>query len=506
MARWGEFKWGTAKWGAVPVERRLTWYFGVDWFDNGLLDGHNDGRKAFYLETSNGRQYFLDNAGSGFQPVESGKITIKIRDDEGKYDPYNPASPYYGNLVPGKKFELRVRREDTGSLEWVMIGKITDVRPSDGSARTVTIKGENDVQLLKKKRIYSPVMTSYRYNEAIEDILVRAGWAQGINVDGIISDTMPYWWADGKEGFYEIQSLVDAAIGRFFVAEDGTARYMSRLSDDLSVTIIRAEHIDYGYGVKKTQPWESVRNVVRVYARARNPVANQVLWELSESVQLLPGETKKIGASFALNQQPVPASNVYNLIATSDYLANTASDGSGSDKTASVAIVSMNKFSTSAIITFQNNDVEAIYLTWVRVRGDAIVVDPYTFAEEIDAGSVFDEQMLELKSDWLQSMNDAIEASRNLLGVLSTPRIFPRIKFRNLPEKQFGIKLFDMVTFDIPEKLLSGDMRVGYITHKSISPTLDVFDTEMQFEPTLTGNISGSWMFPAVFGVTTIFA
>jgi hypothetical protein len=503
MARFGEFKFGAKKFGAETSPLSLTWGLEVDWDGDGGFGGANDAAKMFRIEIERGRQFFLANSGAGFEPVMAGKLTVELFDTERKYDPYNIGSPYYGMLVPGRKFRLRVRRESDGVILDVMAGEIDDIRPSYGAdVRTVELSGVDSTRYLKNVHISSAVNTLIRYDNAIIQCLQAAGITT-YSVDNTVSDTMQYWWSSGNSVFDEIMSLVDAALGLFYISSNGTPTYLSRLPGDAPVATLT--DTDIKRGIKVLSPWEVIRNIVRVYARSRQTALAVELWRLSDIPQIPAGESRTIWAKYSYNNADVASTAVTTPVATTDYTANTASDGSGSDLTANFSVV-MTAFASSAKLVVTNNSGSAGYVTLLKMRGDAIVVDRYTFAEERDQASIdiYREKEMVIESDWLQDVNTAIEQSNILLTRLQNARQFPRIWLLDQPSLQF-VDVFNLVSANFARDAITGEMRVGYIRHRSVSRACDKIETELHLEPNMTGNISGTWIFPAVFGVTTIF-
>jgi hypothetical protein len=503
MARFGSFKFGQKKFGTESTGRTLTWALEIDWNNDGGFNGNNDATALFSVEVERGRQFFLANQGGGFEPVDIGKMTVRIVDQTHKYDPYNSGSSLAGMVVPGRKFRLRVKRESDGVVLDVISGEIDDIKPDYGAnVRTVTLSGVDSSRALKNIRISSAVQSMIRYDDAIEQCLIDAGFTT-YSVDGTVSDTMPYWWSSGGSAFSEITSLVDAALGLFFIAADGTPTYLSRLPGDSPVETLTDDDIQRGVVV--LNPWEVVRNIVRVYARARRLQSAVELWKLADVPQIPAGESRTIWAKFSYGGEDVAVTSVTAPVATTDYAANTASDGSGTDITADFS-VTVTAFAASAKVVVTNNNASAGYVTLLKLRGDAIAADKYTFAEERSETSIstYREREMVIESDWLQDVNTAIEQASVLLMRLEYARQFPRFWLKAEPTKQF-LDLFDLITVNSASNNITGEMRVGYIRHATVDRQCQIVHTELHFEPNLTGNISGTWIFPAVFGASTIF-
>jgi hypothetical protein len=315
---------------------------------------------------------------------------------------------------------------------------------------------------------------------------------------------MTYHWFSGNSAFSEIMSLVNAVFGLFFVAKDGTATYKSRISSDVSVMDLTEADIDAQYGIKAPSPRDVVKNLVRVYARARVSQAGIELWRLTDVPQLAATSTgNPIWATYNYNGEVVPATSVTEPAATTDYTAFQNADGTGTDYTANISWARTGFATSSKLIP--TNSGAAAYLTLMKLRGTAIVSNNYTYAESEDTASqaIYGVKPLTIKSDWLQSLNAATEIADLLIDRFSVLRFFPRVKIkRSAIAKQLTPDLFDLVSINFASKEVTGEMRVGYIERSWNVNEPNVIDTIMYFEPNLTVSASGVWIFPVTLPAT----
>lgn len=486
----------------VITNRRLSWAFIVDWDNDGIYDGSNEAGAIYDLQTENGRPNFLKGTGDGFEPVSVGRVTLQMRNNDGRYDPYNTSSPLYGNLLPGRRYQLSVLIEDTATVHPVMVGRIDDIRPIYGDVDNVRITLSNGVKQMEHE-VRTNVYENIRYDDALAVLL--ADWEYGYDIDTTLSEVMRYWWARGDDLFDEINEIVNAALGMFNIAEDGTAVYRSRVSSDTPLLTLDGTDIEKEYGVRTPVLWEAVKNVINVYARARAVQTNVELWRMSDVVLIGTGETKTIWANFSFNGDEGVALVVTTPVITTDYLAFANSDGTGTNLSANISIT-ITKFATSAKMVITNTGTSG-YITLLKIRGNAIVADKYTYVEERDEISIdeFGEFKFIVQSDWLQDVNTAVEEAEILVSRLSNARQFPRVMMKPNPEKQFALRVFGLALLNISSKNISGEFRIGYYKHSSMDETLQAFQTELYFEPNLLSNTGGSWIFPATFGTTTVF-
>ena len=497
---------------AVVTDRPVTWMFEVDWDGDGVFNGENEGKYMYALQTETGRQWLLNGSGDGLEPVMTGTGSVEMMNESGRFNPFNLDGPLAGMLLPGRQFRLRVQRESDGLRQDVMAGRIQDIRPLYAEVDRVKISFVNAVEELKKRTVRTTVQSAIRYDAAIVMCLDDIGWTDGRDIDTTVSEVMEYWWGSGRNAMDEIQSIADAALGMFCIGEDGGAVYKSRVSNDVPLMTITGDDIQNSYGVKTPMPWESVRNRIRVYARKRTAQTGITLWETQDRVKISAGGEQEVWAEFALNGEEAVATSITNPVDGTDYEANSQEDGLGTDLSANIAIT-LSKFATTAKLTIRNNGGTDAYLVppsgsfSLRLRGDAITADKYTFVERADNDSieVFGDRPLTVKSDWLQDINTARDEADILRSRLAAQRQFPRFALKDEFDLQFGAKLFGLVLVDFERSGVTGEYRFGYIKHRWTNRLGWQTETEIYLEPNLLGNVSGTWVFPAVFGVTTVF-
>jgi hypothetical protein len=496
--------------GAAAVDRRLTWVLLIDWDADGVFGGENDARHIFSMESENGRQFYMRGDASGPEPVQPGKVTLGLRNHDGQYDPYNQFGPLYGLILPGVRFELSVQVEATATREPIMTGFVEDVRPVYGEADMVKMTLVNELADFKGSEIRTEVQTNIRFDDAVQACLDAFGWTGPVSIDTTVSETMAYWWASGLNVFSEIQSVVDAALGLFCIAEDGTATYKSRVSGDAPLLTLTGADIQQEYGIRTPSPWDVVKNDIRVYARARLPLLATELWRSNDAMLILPGETlSDIWASFSVNGEEAVATAIIAPVITTDFTFNAAADGSGADLSADMVITinPSDVFATALKMSITNTGGTAAYRTLLKVRGDAIVADKYSFVEGVDQVSIdrYRRRKFKVQSEWLQDFNTATSQKDLLLSRLAQARQFPRFKIEGKPDKQFPMRLFGLVTVNFVSKGITGEFRVGYVKHRWMDETGESVESEFYLEPNLLGNTEGTWIFPAVFGETTVF-
>lgn len=507
MARYGGFKWGSGtKWGTSTLDRRLTWAIEVDWNDDGAFDGTNEMPYMLDMNIRRGREFFMKSDGSGFEPRFAGNARLTLKNNSGRFDPFNTSSPLYGQLESNQRIRIRVKDESTGTIYPVFYGYIDDVRPNYSTLPTVTLTASDGIKYLSSTpATSSAVYTTHAFTTAIADVLTAAGWDDGTAIDPVLSDTMPYFWLDGTSAYNQITDLTDAVLANFYISADGKATWIPRTYGDASLVSFTDHDALKSWQIRTPSPRYTIENVMKIFSRARKTQTGVTLWTMTDKPAVLPGASITVWANFSYNSQEVPATVVTTPVATTDYTANTAQDGSGTDLTASFTVM-LTSFATSAKMVVSNVGATPGYVTLLKVRGNAITPDEYTYTQTSDAASIvtYGERQFIVKTNWLQDLNTAIDQASVLIGLLPFPRRYPQFMVRGQPAKQFLLDLTNQATIGFTSIRYSDIMRVGYIEHNVTAETAgNICDTIFYFEPDMGGGGGGgAWTFPATFPAT----
>ena len=482
--------------------RALTYALEIDWDNNHSFDGFNEAtNRLMAWEDRRGREFVFNSSGDGLQPVDVGEAKFTLKNIDRRYDPYYVSGTLFEALQKNPLCRFGILDESSGIFYDEFTGYISDIRPKYGTVDTVEIVVRDGLQKLKDKNISSSsVATSAQYDDQIIAALSAASWIDGMNIDTTLSDSMSYHWFRGNPAFDEIHSLVEATFGIFFVDKSGLATYKSRISSDISVMSLDESEIDYSFGIQAPSPRNVVRNVIKVFARARKSQAGVELWRLVDKPSLAVGTGSPIWATYSYNGEDVPALSITEPVATTDYTMFQNVDGTGTDYTANLSW-SRTGFATTSELT-PTVVTTGGYLTLMKLRGTAITVDKYTYAEAQDSTSIgiYGARPLTVNSDWLQDLNTAEEQANLLLNRFSTLRFFPRVKIkRSLLAKQLTPELFDLVSINFASRQVTGELRVGYMEKSWEIAEPNVIDTIMYFEPNLSVSSSGAWVFPVTF-------
>lgn len=495
------------KYGASVSDRQsVTWVFEVDWDSDGIYNGDNE---AFYmrgLSVRRGREFYLNPSGQGFEDVKPGEMIATLDNQSGRFTPNNTSSPLYPYVKPGRRCKLWVfLNYSPYTVFYIFAGTISDIQPGGVDDRIVTITVTDDFLWLDNKSLTDTLKQDTRVAQAITDALTVAGWYAAGRTASISDngDLIPWWWTSNRSALEAIQALSNAYMGKAFVDQQGVFTYYHR--NTIYSTVISLDQSEILKDVPSPQPWEVVRNIIKVYAYPRSRASNKVLWELSTPLYLNPsGGQYTLFANYNYGGADCPATAVVSPVATTDYLANSNSDGSGTNLTADL-VVSSTIYGTKIKLIVTNSGSVPAWVTFLQVRGDPLSAVSYMLATAEDTAS----QALYLPRDFvmdtpeLQSFNQAVDFASFLKAWLAYPVEYPTIMLDTLPEKQFAVDLFDQIDLTMSSLGIDGLYLVSYLEHTWTEESGQAFTTKMILEPPL--DATGYWTFSTKIGETSIF-
>lgn len=481
----------------------------IDWDADGAYTDEVSRLVGFTVRR--GRQSTLYGT-EGYTYVQAGEFSLVLNDRDHRYDPFNTGSALYPDVKPHRKFKLQAVY---GGLTYNLItGFVRDIRPQSMRSEAL-VEGKDGIDWLgQQKCARGSLQTDYAVSSAIDDLVSDAGWpfasssgwifpetfpmilgGSGIENNG---DLLPYWWADPEKSVWQaLTELAKAFAGDVFVASDGTFSYNARLyAAAPKLTISQVELLK---DIELQQPWEEMRNDIAVTAFPRQATAaNTEIWRLNDIPLIGAGATLTIYANFQYQGERIPASSVTTPASTTDYTANTLENGSGTDKTAQVAIV-MTTYASSAKLEITNNDAAAVYLTLMKLRGTGLYAQSGVTALASDSTSqtAYGKLSLKIESIWLQEAQEAKNHADYAEVIYTADRRVAWVRIEQRPELQFGVDLFDVVTIDIDELGIDGRYFVTYIEHAWKAGEGCV--TTWRIEPTPGELVAGIWTFPVTW-------
>lgn len=490
MAKYGSFRYGTSTLygtgdaGPQPTfTGELVWSIQFDWNGDGVLDGTNEAQYVTGLETSRGRRYYISPSGEKFENFQEGTASLTLENRSRRYDPYNTSSPLYGNVKPGRLCQIKAVIAATGVEYTLFTGKIDNIKPISGGGEKVRVdlvdgwRWLNDAEISIERRFRGTV------SDSVELALTAADYPFSRSVT---ADSQPVWVydPDKRTAASVINDLAQSCLGQFFIARDGQARFYPR--DYTGMTNHALDQAVLLKEIALSQPWENIRNKIRVYA-------NQVGKKFSDTVWTYGGVLMIAGSSTEIIR--VDCGDVIDLITPkrgTDYTVNTASDGSGTDKTQNVYATLGAVRSGSATLYLRNSFSNPVYITGLRVRGNVRVTQQSSYAAE-DATSVstYGPRRLSIDNPLLQDKGYASAFATIIKNGLKDPAKNPVIMVEQRPSVQYAFELMDKVTLTASTLGISGEVYyIGQIEHKWMEETGQAVTTTVYLQNVIRDSTS----------------
>lgn len=466
----------------------------VDWNMDGTYDSLDNGRMMTSLRIRRGKRNMIRPSGDGFEEDEGGTMITSLVDLYDWYDPFANT-----DIGAGKYFRLRVQTP-SGETFSLITGKINEPVISEGrGARRAQINGNDGWNTLRDQtnRVNIALQEDLYGDEAMDLLLDAIGWTTlwGRDLSGGV-DLHQYWYATDKSAATALYDLAFSEMGKLWIAGDGKVTFRNRHFVDSSLFTITDNDVYLG-SVKVLDPWEVVRNSIRVTAVNHEIQSVVQLWSSIEIIRLGAGEVRSdIFATYTYNGESVIGTNIIAPVAGVDYVANTESDGSGANVTANVSVTAT-PFSSAAKMTFQNNGAVIAYLIVNKLRGDALIANNESSeSNDTTSQSRYQVRSLDVSYDWIGNVNMARAFARHLKDTLAYPAKVISFQLIDKPDKQFAMDLGKQVDVNIESKGIVGTYRVYYLEHEWTDAAGLATRSTFYLEPSVA-SLDNYWILPA---------
>lgn len=238
-----------------------------------------------------------------------------------------------------------------------------------------------------------------------------------------------------------VNKLVQAENGNFYQDESGIFRFDNRQHWDSAPYTQVQSILLTGQVIEAEAPSDDhLINVVEIRSTLRQKQPSQTIFNLPTLTSI------EIPASGSLEQFFEFQDPVLDLTqptvggANSYYVANTASDESGSDITNDVSVQNLGTFAKAVKYRFRNNNTQAAFVTQFVLAGRIAKQTGDLYYREKDDSSVtaFQERVLNIENDYIQNESWAASYARMILNDFSDIENLQRITIRAIPELQLG--------------------------------------------------------------------
>lgn len=405
----------------TPVQVQVA----IDWNNTGTFayaDGFQDiSADVRGAQIARGRSLATDQFGTGM-------ATLILRNESGKYSPYNAASSIYPKLTPGKP--VQVRTVFRGNTVNQFTGFISEYdQATKLSAGQIQIQCVDGMELLRRFRTSLGVQASQRTDQLFATMLANAGWTRGTVINGF-GRTLPLFFQLGGNttngalpGVSTLQALQTLAANELFPSSpwiDRSGRVVFDAQSYLNVAAILATLTsteDNQLNARLTDLYDSVTVNYDGYQTSSN-----IATVYSEATvrPLAPGDN-----TFTVTLTTATTTAPLQPVATTDYTANLASDFTSTDETAQVTVTAFSSTTTSATLTLHNALGQNVYCK-LTMRGTPVVTpNPEPSVTVNVAAPLITSQPLYLSADYVNDAGAVTTYATDRAAVLSSPRPRP---------------------------------------------------------------------------------
>jgi hypothetical protein len=415
----------------------------VDWNNDGDYDDTHDDitSDVISMRWKRGRDYASQLTGNS----SAGKLEAVLINTDGKYSPSNSSSALSGNILPARKIKLEA---GTGSFPYtfpftfnqtMFTGFLDRIVPSPSTSqlKTCTLTAVGALGYLNDFAPSLTTQTDIRSDQAIGAILDDVGWSTDDRDFATGQTTLKRFWVDGKKTIESMRIVEEAEDGFIKETKDGKIGFESRLTRlqapyiTSQATFSDASGASLGYiTITQKDPLDTIANHLEATSRSYAEASVAVLWTHPEtgadSPTLTPSQSKTFEAMYPNSSAANNAAEVGTWTtpaSTTDYIANTASDGSGTNRTSSIT-VTQTKTAERMIMTFTNGHAtDTVYLTKIQARGTAITAsnDVTVRSIDTDSQSIYGERKYKARTQFLPSSSEAQDWCDYQLSVYSSP-------------------------------------------------------------------------------------
>lgn len=380
----------------------------------------------------------------------SGKLVVTLDNRSGDYSPFYASSPLYGNLVPKRKVRVRVGDGqavpvvlDT-HVEWT--GFVSSIIPSPSlhGNHTAVLTAFGAFTRLDNDKMYLAMQSNILAGDAIDAILDAQGWSAG---DRAIDDggtTFTRFWVDGKRPLDALRDVEFSEGGFLGESKDGKIFYEARqhrLTGDHIVsqaTFSDALGAALSYmGLVEEDAGEEIFNIFEASVQIFTVASIAVLFTLAEtgaaSPAIDPGQSKTFYMRYPNPDSPAQDIGVdawTTPAATTDYLANSAANGSGSNLTSDIGVSAVKTGNEMAVTLTNNNATTKAYVTFLQGRGTAVQrADPLIIkAEDAASQTKYDHRTWPTHGPFIPTSQEALDWALFNLSIYLDP--IPRLRMK----------------------------------------------------------------------------
>lgn len=379
--------------------------------------------------------YGIDGAGPTDRTASSGSLTLSIDNSAS-----NSARTlgYYSAGGPSARagwsvgIRIRAQFRDPATTTWHIkfVGSITDIVPDAGKygSRRVRVVAADWMDEAARSTVAGlTTQINKRSDEVISTLIGNVSRGPVSSSLGTGKSTFAYALDNTRDDrpnpiLQEIARVTASELGYSYIKGDGTFIFeprFARVNTSSAVTLS-----DNMAGLSSSVTRDALFSKVQTIVHPRTvDVSTVILYRSQNAIQIPVGGTVTIVGGYTdpnNRAERVGGTSMVTPVATTDYLANAAADGSGTNLTASIN-VSATLSANSAAFTITNNASVTAYVTKLQARGIGLYDYEHTVGQAVDATveNDFGEQLASIDMPYLSDVATGVNAARYLLQLYS---------------------------------------------------------------------------------------
>ena len=381
--------------------------------------------------------------GTALSPLAPGEASIVFDNWAGHYTPANAAGSYTGMIKP--HMEVRIRATHSGSEYGVFAGYLDEIIIDPYMTdRSATYRFRDIYRHLTDKTITTSLFIDYRSESVMAAVLSEAE-VHSYTV-AVLGDTFPFAAFERRSSMNVVQQILESGFYSAYANQDGIAKVENRYVGQTNTPVFSLDNSFYSFAYSLSD--EAVFNNVSIQGEQRRSTTSQATLGWIETAITIQASST---AQFFLNYldpdnfEPTPAQSL-TVVNSSDYLANSAPDGSGTDHTDTTS-ENMTFFGRAAKATVFNGTGEVVYLHKFQVRGFHVerVANVSATADDTSSQNVYGERALSFDNNLIASPDFIQEYADYVLNRYKNPDPANSFGLKNQWPDQLGMDLTDNV-------------------------------------------------------------
>ncbi len=290
-------------------------------------------------------------------------------------------------------------------------------------------------------------------------ILDDALWNQDMRLLDGGQDTVPYWYGYDVKARFAQEEIDDSEQGFSWVDGAGHFRFEDR--HHRSSAEHQTSQGTFTNTMGKITYSLNARNIYNIIKSTVTPWTIQVeaeLWRLKETPSIPSGETYTWWGDASVSGTSVFVGAWVTPVVTTDYTANSQSDGGGDNETANIAITTT-KLAKTIKLAVTNNATHLVYITLLKARGtwydDQTKVTRKS--EDSTSQTAYQKRTLELDAKYATSADKAQDYCNYAIGKYKDPRAELSMSIMN----QDAVTLIQILSREISDRITVVNTELG---------------------------------------------